>query len=678
MVAQSTNGAAVSTAVKKSSDTGQGPDAIHVALERGVRALVDKQAADGSWEGEVVWSAMLAAELVLACHLMGRPIHPVRQRRILLHFERTRLASGTWGLSEWSEPSLFVTTLVYVAARILGEAADGPLLTRALAFLRREDVRSIPSWGKFWLAMMSLYGWEGVNPVSPAVWAMPRWLPIHPSRYYCHTRLIYLGMATLYGERFTGPRTSIIDALRLELYPSGFESVDFARARMSLREGDLYAAPTLALRASYRALGWIERVTGRERRGARLHALRERIRYELRTTNHTSISPVSGLLNILALHSVDPADPDLEKAFQKIDDWIWEDDENGARVTGARSVTWDTSFATQALADASARVEVGQSLVRADAFLETQQMRSFTGSGGRDGVDASTFDRVEPDGGYCFAGAWHGWPVSDCTAEALLARLESPRGQPKDADIERAVRFILRTQNADGGFGSYEPRRTPFSLEFLNPAEMFGDSMTEASYVECAASCIAALAAARERLRDPTIVDRPVARAVQALRAAQLPSGAWHGAWGVRLVYGTMFGVRGLLAGGAPRTDPQIRKACTMLKAHQRPDGAWGEAHVAAPSEAYKQAAHGQVIQTSWALLALLAADDPETAAQDRAASFLARSQLASGDWPKQDPAGVFFHTALLDYELYRSYFPIWALAQYEKRRVRALQGGAA
>src|SRR4051812_1763696 len=48
------------------------------ALERGARALIARQAADGSWEGEVVWSAMLAAQLVLACHLMGRPIAPLR------------------------------------------------------------------------------------------------------------------------------------------------------------------------------------------------------------------------------------------------------------------------------------------------------------------------------------------------------------------------------------------------------------------------------------------------------------------------------------------------------------------------------------------------------------------------------------------------------------------------
>ena len=29
----------------------------------------------------------------------------------------------------------------------------------------------------------------------------------------------------------------------------------------------------------------------------------------------------------------------------------------------------------------------------------------------------------------------------------------------------------------------------------------------------------------------------------------------------------------------------------------------------------------------------------------------------------------MFFRTALLDYTLYRQYFPLWALSLYEKRR---------
>lgn len=662
-----------------------------VALERGARALLAKQGADGSWEGEVVWSPMITAQLVLACHILGRPIDPARQKRILLHFERTRLSSGTWGLSAWSPPNLFVTTLVYVAARMLGVAANDPLVARALAFMRREDVSSIPSWGKFWLALVNLYAWEGVNPVSPEIWGMPRWLPIHPSRYYCHTRLIYMGMAALYGQRVTARLDPLLRAIRVEIYPNGYEAVDFRAARTRLRRDDLYAPPSLALRASYDLLVGLEHVVGSERRARSIGVLLERIRHELRTTSHTSISPVSGLLNILALSAASgPDNPDALRAAERLEDSIWEDDEEGMRITGARSSTWDTSFAMLALAAAAPHVEVKEGLARGDRFLGTQQMRGAFRLDDRvrmskNSLPASEIDRVEPDGGFCFAGVWHGWPVSDCTAEAILARLESsarPEARAPSGtrtDVDAAARFILRTQNADGGFGSYEPRRTPFSLEWLNPAEMFGDSMTEGSYVECTASCIAALAASRAHVLDNAPLEASIRRAVRCLRSLQLPTGAWPGVWGVRLVYGTLFGIRGLLAGGVSSSDPQIRKACAMLKAHQRADGSWGEAHVPAPSATYREAERGQVVQTAWALSALLAAEDPDEQALARAARYLVREQLPSGDWEQAEPAGVFFHTALLDYRLYKTYFPVWALGQYEtfRKRTRTHSSGS-
>jgi lanosterol synthase len=198
--------------------------------------------------------------------------------------------------------------------------------------------------------------------------------------------------------------------------------------------------------------------------------------------------------------------------------------------------------------------------------------------------------------------------------------------------------------------------------------------MTERSYVECTASCVAFLA----RLRDerPHLLRRAplhgltevLAGAVAWLRARQLPQGCWQGAWGVHYVYGTMFGLRGLLAAGVPPTDPAVKKATAWLRAHQKPDGSWGERH-APHTTYYVEAEEGQVVQTAWALHALLLASEPDWDCLDRAARFLARTQLGSGEWPRQEPHGVFFHTALLEYSLYKSYFPLLALAAFEARR---------
>ena len=70
---------------------------------------------------------------------------------------------------------------------------------------------------------------------------------------------------------------------------------------------------------------------------------------------------------------------------------------------------------------------------------------------------------------------------------------------------------------------------------------------------------------------------------------------------------------------------------------------------------------------TAWALLALLEALPPTHAAVRRGIECLGNLQLADGQWPRQSQSGVFFSTAMLDYRLYKDYFPTWALARFSR-----------
>jgi len=655
----------------------------------------------GGWEGEVVWCPMLAAQFVIFSHLMriDPDLDPDRRRGLLRHFKKTQSPDGLWGLHPLSPPYLFVTTLVYVACRMLGVEAESPLLARAGVFIRAEGVERIPSWGKFWLALAGLYDWRGVPPVIPEVWALPERLPLHPANYYCHTRAIYLAMSVLYARKPRPPETGVLSRIRQELYGEGFEDIDWSSARRALRMEEVVTKPSWPLRLFYEGAAFYERHHRAGFRASLLGDLEERIRWELRATDHTSLSPVSGLLNILALRSGDTNDPEIKRAIEQLEAWVWHDEADGFRIAGARSASWDTAFALQALATASphltskrdatpqrepngaastsaipARPEAQRALDAGSEFLRRQQIRS-------DGAGYAEAHRLDPDGGWCFANGWHGWPVSDCTAEAVEGLLAStrdanghPDSEPNESTLDihrRAIDFILRTQNHDGGFGSYEARKSRVGLEWLNPAEMFGDSMSEHSYVECTGSCISALANATTHFpqlatsKTSAAIDRAVAR----LRAAQRADGAWQGVWAVHLVYGTLFGIRGLVAGGAPPSDPSLRRARRWLVEHQREDGGWGESHVGCLDGNYVENEKSQIVQTAWAMLALQEAGESDWSCLTRGARFLMDAQQPDGSWPRQDPAGLFFRTALLEYDLYRQIFPLWALSAYETRR---------
>jgi lanosterol synthase len=392
---------------------------------------------------------------------------------------------------------------------------------------------------------------------------------------------------------------------------------------------------------------------------------------------------VSGLLNCLALFADDPHHPDLAPSLAGLDAWRWEDDD-GVRFAGARSNTWDTAFALEALAAGASSAAcpcttgganpgalpgTADAVRRGYAFLVGAQMTTEISS------DETARDPIA--GGWCFSDGAHRWPVSDCAAEAvsaLLAVEAQPALAPPAAEriprdrLRRAVEFILSRQNADGGFATYERRRAPVWLERLNPSEMFGRCMTEGSYVECTASALVALARVRDAVPSlaGAAVDRAITAGVAFLRRAQRPDGSIPGFWGINFTYAAFHFVRGLLAVGVRPDDPALRQAAAWLVAHQRSGGGWGEHWTGCLTDTYVEHPESQAVMTSWALLALLPLLGRDAEPVRRGIAWLVASQDADGAFPAGAVNGVFFGTAMLDYRLYRVYFPAWALARAE------------
>lgn len=650
------------------------------ALARAAEHLVSLQQTSGCWEGEVVWCPMLLAQYVMVQRVIGRPLDPAASARIAQHFRVTQTSQGGWGLHREAPACVYVTALSYVALRLLGLGPEDPLTAPARRWLLAQPggVLSIPSWGKFWLAMLGLYSYEGVNPCPPELFLLPAWLPFHPSRYYCHTRYIYTGISYLYGKRFEARRFGahlgpVVKELRGELYPVPYETVDFAASRHRLAESDVHVTPGAVLRLAFDALQVYEGIAGEFGSAATLRrrALAycfERILYEQKTSCYQALSPVNGLLNCLAIYSEAANHPDLAPSLEGLETWRWDDHEEGIRYAGARSNAWDTAFTMQAILEfPEPAAEEVEALRRAYSFLRDTQMTAELPGYRSEFRDPAL-------GGWCFSDGRHRWPVSDCTAEALTAVLRTHQ-QPdllgaveriSDERLRQAAEFILLRQNEDGGFGTYEKRRGSSWLEKLNPSEMFGNCMTERSYLECTASSVRALAEYRAAhpgsLREE--IEEGVERGVLFLRGRQLPDGSFAGCWGINFTYAIFFAVEGLRAAGVPADDPVLIRAAGWLVSRQRADGGWGEHYSSSVAGAYVEHEQSQAAMTSWALLALLKILPPDCEPVTRGISWLCSLERPDGSWPRQAVNGVFFETAMLDYRLYKSYFPTWALAR--------------
>jgi lanosterol synthase len=111
-------------------------------------------------------------------------------------------------------------------------------------------------------------------------------------------------------------------------------------------------------------------------------------------------------------------------------------------------------------------------------------------------------------GAWPFSTRTQSYTVSDCTAEALKAvmmlqtRLDYTSDLIDDSRLENAVNILLSMQNQDGGFASYEKIRGPAWLEWLNPAEVFGNIMIEYSYPECTTSVLLGLSFFRKHFPE--------------------------------------------------------------------------------------------------------------------------------------------------------------------------------
>jgi squalene/oxidosqualene cyclase-like protein len=643
------------------------PTDASLAITRALSNLEKRQDADGSWRGDYGGPMFLLPMFVALAYTSGRTIPEPRRSRIITYLYRVQRADGSIGLhAEASTGSMFTTSLVYVALRMLGEGRDDDGLARMRTWIARNgSPLGAASWGKFVLCTLGLYDWRGVHPTPPESWLLPYATPFHPGRLWCHCRQVYLPMAWLYGTRSTLREDDLVRQLRDELYSGQWHRIDWPREKDTVSAVDDYRPLTRSFKSLSHALSRYEnRPIARLRRRA-LDECLEHIRYEDRVTNDIDIGPVNAVLNtVVHWFRGEEGKADFERGWQKLQDYLWDDERGATKMQGYNSSQlWDTAFAVQAILATQTRAH-DRVLSRAYTYLRDNQILE-------DVPDAAAHYRHASKGGWPFSTRAHGWPITDCTAEGFKCAVAlEGRFEPKiPVDLLReSVSLMLSWQNDDGGWATYERTRTGAWIEALNPSQVFGDIMIDYSHVECTSACVQALSRARHRFPDlEKTIDRAIDRGVAFLRNKQRADGSWEGAWAVCFTYGTWFAIHGLMAAGVSPRDPAIERGCQFLVEKQRADGSWSEHGDTCKRREWTDGERGHVVQTSWAMLALLRAEYKDGEILRRAAAFLVRRQEADGSWAREPLVGVFNRTCLIDYDNYRHIFPMWALAEWQK-----------
>jgi squalene/oxidosqualene cyclase-like protein len=640
---------------------GAGTSVASPPIDLALGRLLRHQRPDGSWSGQNN-SMMLCLPLYVGAAYVARlPIDDDTKRGMTQLLRARQMPDGGWALHIEGQSSVMMTTaMCYVAARMLGLPEDDPAVRRGRGWIReRGGPTGAGSLAKSFLAALGLFDYTGVDPVPPELWLLPA--AVHPTRLYSHMRANYVALAYIHGRRLIAPRDDLLDALREELYPVPYDRIDWRAARGHVASTDALVPRSRLIRAIDAVAVAYERHPFRRLRERALRSVLEVVYAEDANTDYECFSLITKALHMLVWGIAKPGGTEIRRHAERLSIYLEQEDPDGIDArTCSSSVQWDTALAVQAVVATGRASEHRGALEKAHSFLASRQIQAEPVS--------IHGHRSRALGGWSFSEQKRHWPVTDCTAEAVRACLQTAslvEYPLPPARLRDAAGYILHHQNKDGGWPGYERARAPEWISALNRSDAFDKVMCDLSHVECTGSCMQALVEYRERFpadRPQAIADA-LARGQVFLRRRQRADGSWMGHWGVCFTYATWFAIEGLRAVGVTPGDEAMQRAILFLHSRQRADGSWGESVESNRQHCYVPSKEGHPVMTAWAVLALVAADCKGSEAVRRGVAFLARSQDADGGWRSPGISGAFMCMHAMAYGSHVRIFPLWALA---------------
>jgi squalene-hopene/tetraprenyl-beta-curcumene cyclase len=644
--------------------------------------LLSLQHDQGWWQGELETNVTMDAEDLLLREFLG--IRTREQTEAAARWIASKQREdGTWANFYGGPGDLSTTVEAYIALRLAGHQPAEPHMARAAQWIQAGGgVPATRVFTRLWLALFGEWSWDDLPVMPPELIYLPSWFPLNVYDWACWARQTIVPLTIVGSLRPVRPLPFGLG----ELMPddpagegsrpgragratgSGWATV-FGRLDQGLHGYERHAhraAPVRAVRraAMRRCAEWI--IARQEMDGC-----------------WGGIQP-PWVYSLIALHLLGYGldHPVMKRGLAGLERFtIIEDTPEGPvrRLEACQSPVWDTVLAVIALADAGLPPDHTALTTAADWLLAEE----ITGPG-----DWQVRRPELAPGGWAFEFDNDIYPDIDDTAEVVLAlrRAHCTAGEDTLASaIRRGVRWMVGMQSRDGGWGAFDADNT----STLAPKLPFCDfgAVVDPPSADVTAHVVEALAA------EGLAGSRAARRGVVWLLRAQESDGSWFGRWGANYVYGTGAVVPALIAAGVQPGKPAIRRAVAWLEEHQNADGGWGEDMRSYDDPSLAGRGESTASQTAWALLALLAAGEGDSAgpgrahgaagldktswsaapdarqdngAVERGIRWLIDHQREDGTWDEPQYTGTGFpRDFYLNYHLHRLVFPVMALGRY-------------
>lgn len=636
--------------------------------------LLMRQHDDGHWRGELEGDTILESEYILLLAWLGREQSEVA-RKCAAYIVEKQLSTGGWAMYPGGRMEISGSVKAYFALKLTGHDPQADYMRLARQAIRLAGgADAVNSFTRFYLALLGQISYERCPAVPPELILLPKWSPINVYRMSAWSRTIVVPLSIMWAfqpHRQIAPESGISELFIRE--PANWPLL---RCPGLAEERGWFSWEQFFHRAEA-LLKWLEARRWFAFTGLRQRALNRAERWMTTRFAHSDglgaiFPPIIWSIIALKCLGYDDDSAEMRYNFDQLESLTIEQ-RHTARLQPCMSPVWDTAIALRAVG-ASGLTTEDSAIHRATAWLLDKEVT-------RRGDWAEYADA--PPAGWFFEYHNDFYPDVDDTAMVMIALAKAGatptrsvsegsgvrnqgsevRGQRSGgaAACERARKWLLAMQNRDGGWGAFDRDN---DAEFLCRVP-FADhnAMIDPSTPDLTGRALEALAAWGQRLNNPAVL-----RGVMYLRGTQERDGCWPGRWGVNYIYGTWQAIVGLVAAGVPSDDPVIKRGVNWLLSHQHASGGWGES-----ADSYEQPelrGKGPVTasQTAWALLGLTATGLHDHKAVERGIYYLLDTQRPDGGWDELEFTGTGFPRVFyLRYHYYPIYFPLLALAEYQR-----------
>lgn len=676
------------------------PPSLTEGIAKTRNFLLQQQNSEGYWCAELEGDTILESEYILLLAFLGQE-ESKRARQAAQYILDQQLPTGGWAIYPGGPVEISASVKAYWVLKITGQDPDSEPLKRACRAIRAAGgAEKVNSFTRYYMALLGAISYDQCPAVPPEMILLPKWAPFNIYEMSAWSRTIVVPLSLLWAfrpVRILPPDWSIEElflkpshTLPATMPPS--ENVDKLGRKTWIDWHTFFKWTDLTIK-------FCERNGLKPLRRLAIRKCGEWIQARFAKSDGLGAIFPPIIWSVIGLKCLGHTDhsPDVRRALDELERLVIEsDDGRSCRLQPCKSPVWDTAISTLALREAG--VPATHPAIRASVkWLLSKEVR--------DTGDWSVRNpTVEPAGWYfefnnefypdiddtimvlmalqqCLPpGVSQSWQVEmngslpatprlqtivaqrrTNSAPAFLAELEAVR--PTLDAMGRGVRWMLAMQNQDGGWAAFDRDNNRDILTRVPFADH--NAMIDPSTADITARVMEMLGRLGLWTKQPAMQ-----RALDFVWRNQEPDHCWIGRWGINYLYGTWQCLVGLAAVGVPATDPRMQLGAEWLKQKQQACGGWGETPRSYDDPTLRGQGDPTASQTAWALMGLCATGEVHSDAVERGVRYLLDTQREDGNWDEPQYTGTGFPRVFyLRYHLYRTYFPLMALARVAKLR---------